>query len=100
MDNESQRYKILAELKKYVEANKETMAYMFLLVDSVDELAVSFGEGDIRLLMQGFGHAMKIDPQYNKAMKASMGLYLHNNPKEKEEFLAGLNLIKNNPNMN
>lgn len=100
MDNESQKYRILAEIKKYSEANKETSAYMYLLIDSNDELAVSFGEGDIRLLIQGFGHVMKTDPQYNKTMKAAMGLYLHNNPKEKEEFIKGLELMNNTPNMN
>jgi hypothetical protein len=57
-------------------------------------------KGNAIVLAQTFGNQMENHPDFNQLMKALMSSYLSQHPKEKDEFIRGLEITNITPSMN
>ena len=84
---------ILKAIEEYREKNHET-AFILLGVNVKSQEVLGIATGETSLLMSGFANRMESHKDFNNLMKALMGAYLTRNPKEKEDFLKGLEFVK------
>jgi len=91
---------ILRAISDYHLTKDNMPATLFIGASTDSQVAIANFKGNPVVLAQAFGNQMERNPEFNRLMKSLFAAYLSQNPKEKEDFIRGLELAKNSPSLN
>lgn len=81
-------------------SNNHIKGTMFLHCDAQKEDSVLHLEGDLKMQFQLFVHMLTSNNSFKQLIMASFASFLINNPNVKDEFIKGLEIMKDSPSIN